>query len=281
MARTAEEEEAEKRAQWMAERVERNKQLKIDSRFGLPFAIRLPLAASLSCVAGMALGLSHGSQTAGLRFRAENAHRLPTTPTGWYLYHKSKNYNMALGGVKEGLKMGAKVGFWTAGFFGIEEMFDRYRGTKDFLNTVVASLSVAGGFSLWSMSFPGPSTETETDPHRPLPRHHRSADGKERIGHRPGIWARTRCNWRHEGKAARLCRPDISRRKTKIRHRQERSGMINDDGPQPICWYILATACHPTRVLQCRIGSLPHCAGRYHQQQRRGFCRLIGDKLDR
>jgi len=150
MARTAEEEEAEKRAQWMAERAERNKQLKIDSRFGLPFAIRLPLAASLSCVAGMALGLSHGSQTAGLRFRAENAHRLPTTPTGWYLYHKSKNYNMALGGVKEGLKMGAKVGFWTAGFFGIEEMFDRYRGTKDFLNTVLASLSVAGGFSLWN-----------------------------------------------------------------------------------------------------------------------------------
>jgi hypothetical protein len=150
MASTAEEEEAEKRAQWKAEQI---RLLKIDSRFSLPFGMRLPLATSLSFVAGMTLGLSHGSQTAGLRFRAENAHRLPTNPTGWYLYHKSKNYQMAWGGIKEGFKMGAKVSFWTAGFFGIEEMFDRYRGTKDFINTVIASLSVAGGFSLWSNSF--------------------------------------------------------------------------------------------------------------------------------
>ena len=149
MVSPAEEEEAERSNQW---RDEQRRQLKIDSRFGLPWGLRFPLAASLSFVAGMALGLSHGSQTAGLRFRAENAHRLPTTSTGWYLYHKSKNYNMALGGVKEGLKMGAKVSFWTAGFFSIEEMFDRYRGTKDFVNTVIASLSVAGGFSLWSLS---------------------------------------------------------------------------------------------------------------------------------
>ncbi|PMD20754.1 hypothetical protein NA56DRAFT_671056 [Hyaloscypha hepaticicola] len=124
--------------------------LKENSRFSLPWGQRLPIVASLSFVAGMALGLSHGSQTRGLRFRAENAHRLPTTPTGWYLYHKSKNYNMALGGVKEGFKMGGKVSFWTAAFFSVEEIFDRYRGTKDFINTVIASLSVAGGFSLWN-----------------------------------------------------------------------------------------------------------------------------------
>jgi hypothetical protein len=98
----------------------------------------------------MGLGVSHGAQEAGLRFRAENAHRLPTSPTGWYLYHKSKNYKMAFGGVKEGIKMGAKVSVWTIGFFYIEDMFDRYRGTKDFINTVIASLSVAGAFSAWS-----------------------------------------------------------------------------------------------------------------------------------
>jgi hypothetical protein len=143
-----EDEVDEKEAQARAELI---KQLKINSRVSLPFGMRLPLATSTSFIAGMGLGLSHGSQTAGLRFRAENAHRLPTTPTGWYLYHKSKNYHMALGGMKEGLKMGARVSFWTAGFFSIEEMFDRYRGTKDFLNTLVASLSIAGTFSLWSM----------------------------------------------------------------------------------------------------------------------------------
>jgi hypothetical protein len=155
----AEDEEVEKkaRAQWREEQI---RQLRIDSRFSLPFGMRLPLATSLSFLVGMGLGVSHGSQVAGFRFRAENAHRLPSTPTGWYLYHKSKNYQMAFGGVKEGMKMGAKVSFWTAGFFSIEEIFDRYRGTKDFLNTVVASLTVAGGFSLWSM----PSTQPDRQP---------------------------------------------------------------------------------------------------------------------
>ena len=148
MADPVSEAEAFEKAQWRAEQI---RLLRLDSRFSLPYGMRLPLATSLSFISGMALGVSHGSRTAGLRFRAENAHRLPHTPTGWYLYHKSKNYNMALGGVKEGMKMGAKISFWVAGFFSIEEMFDRYRGTKDFVNTVIASLSVAGGFSLWSM----------------------------------------------------------------------------------------------------------------------------------
>jgi hypothetical protein len=67
---------------------------------------------------------------------------------------------MALGGVKEGFKMGAKVSFWTAAFFSVEEIFDRYRGTKDFVNTVIASLSVAGGFSLWSRSSPAVLMQT-------------------------------------------------------------------------------------------------------------------------
>jgi hypothetical protein len=67
-----------------------------------------------------------------------------------------------IGGVKEGFKMGGKVSFWTAAFFSVEEIFDRYRGTKDFINTVIASLSVAGGFSLWSMSLPS-TLSADTD----------------------------------------------------------------------------------------------------------------------
>lgn len=98
--------------------------------------------------------MSHGGLVAGYRFRAENAHRLPTSQKGWYLYHKSKNYQVAFGGVKEGLKMGTKIAFWTAGFFFVEDVFDRYRHTKDFVNTVGASLAVAGGFSLWSECIP-------------------------------------------------------------------------------------------------------------------------------
>lgn len=150
MSDTLTDEERENYKIWRAEQM---RLLKLDSRASLPFGMRLPLATSMALVSGLALGLSHGSRIAGLRFRAENAHRLPSSPTGWYLYHKSKNYNMALGGVKEGLKMGIKLSFWTAAAFSVEEMFDRYRGQKDFVNTVLASLTVAGGFSLWSESF--------------------------------------------------------------------------------------------------------------------------------
>jgi hypothetical protein len=142
--------EAEAKAQLIAWRRAQLQKLKQESRMSLPIQLRLPAATTISFLAGMGLGLSYGAQNAGLRFRAENAHRLPTDSTGWYLYHKTKNYHMAFGGVKEGLKMGGKIGFWTAGFLGIEEILDQFRGRKDFLSTVVASLSVAGGFSLWS-----------------------------------------------------------------------------------------------------------------------------------
>jgi len=131
-------------------RKEQNRKLRLDSRLSFPFVFRLPLATTMAFVAGMGLGVSHGSTMAGLRFRAENAHRLPETQTGWYFYHKTKNYQMAYGGVKEGMRMGLKLSFWVAGFFGVEEIFDRWRGTKDFVNTTIASLTVAGVFSAYS-----------------------------------------------------------------------------------------------------------------------------------
>lgn len=137
-------------SQMKAWRKAHHEALVLDSRMSIPYGARLPLCTSISFLCGMALGISHGSQAASLRFRAENAHRLPTSPTGWYLYHKSKNYNTGLGGVKEGLRMGGRIAFWTAGLLAIEDMCDRWRGKKDVVNTVVASLSVAGGFSLWS-----------------------------------------------------------------------------------------------------------------------------------
>ena len=126
-----------------------------ENRLSTPFLIRFPAAAACAFLTGAALGVSHGGKTAGMRFRAENSHRFPTTSTGWYLYHKSKNYHMMLGGIKEGLKMGSKVGFWVGTFFIVEEAVDEWRGTKDFLSTVVAGLTTAAGFSgrLWSACF--------------------------------------------------------------------------------------------------------------------------------
>ncbi len=121
-----------------------------ESRLSIPSIFRIPLASTLSFVVGMGLGTAHGSKMAGLQFRAEHAHKLPATPTGWFLYHKSKNYHVANGGIREGFKMGAKLSVVTTATFAIENMFDTYRGTKDFVNTVIACVTVAGGFSLWS-----------------------------------------------------------------------------------------------------------------------------------
>ncbi|KAI0509072.1 hypothetical protein F5B22DRAFT_370469 [Xylaria bambusicola] len=125
-------------------------QLWKDSRLSIPPLVRIPAAATTAFGIGMTLGLAHGSKMAGLRFRAEHAHRLPTTTTGWYLYHKSKNYHLALGGLKEGFKVGARLSVLSTAMFFAENLFDVYRGSQDFISTVVASLAVAGGFSLWN-----------------------------------------------------------------------------------------------------------------------------------
>ncbi|KAJ4397837.1 hypothetical protein N0V93_002074 [Gnomoniopsis smithogilvyi] len=133
------------------------------SRLGMLPETRLMLASTTSFGVGAALGLSQGSTMAGLRFRAEHAHKLPTTPTGWFMYHKSKNYNMARDGLKEGVKMGFKVCVVTTAMFLIEDLYDEYRQSKDFLNTTLASLTVAGGFSLWNkFSLPMTARTTKT-----------------------------------------------------------------------------------------------------------------------
>lgn len=120
------------------------------ARLSLPTPQRLLLGTSTAFLVGLTLGGTHGFGTAGLRFRAENAHRLPKDPTGWYFYHKSKNYRMMLDGVREGVRMGGRVAVWTLVFLGTEEVWDNVRGRRDVGNTVIASATVAGGFSLWS-----------------------------------------------------------------------------------------------------------------------------------
>ncbi|ROT39657.1 hypothetical protein SODALDRAFT_273478 [Sodiomyces alkalinus F11] len=121
-----------------------------ESRLSMPTPVRIPAAGLVGFGMGYTLGLIQGSRTAQLRFRAEHAHKMPTTTTGWYLYHKSKNYHTMYGGLREGFRMGARVGFWSLMAFGLESTIDRCRGSTDLLSTVLASLTVAGGFSLWN-----------------------------------------------------------------------------------------------------------------------------------
>ncbi|KEY64623.1 hypothetical protein S7711_02827 [Stachybotrys chartarum IBT 7711] len=111
--------------------------------------LRLTLGALSASIVGATLGAMQGGQVAQLRFRAEHAHKMPDSTTGWYLYHKSKNYHAMQGGIREGFRMSAKTGFWSFVALGLESTVDRYRGASDMFSTVVASLTVAGGFSLW------------------------------------------------------------------------------------------------------------------------------------
>ena len=101
-----------------------------ESRLSIPAPLRILTATVLGFLGGFGLGFSYGGKMAGMRFRAENSHRFPTSQTGWYLYHKSKNYHIALGGIKEGLKMGTRVSLWTGSFSVVEEMTDQLWGLK-------------------------------------------------------------------------------------------------------------------------------------------------------
>ena len=119
---------------------------------------RILAATTIGFTAGGLSGLFQGSNMAGLRFRAENAHRLPSTATGWYLYHKSKNYHIMLGGIKKGFKEGMRIGSMVGFFILSEDAVDRLRAwyargemkRKDVGSTVVAALGTSAVFSLWS-----------------------------------------------------------------------------------------------------------------------------------
>ncbi|SCO85915.1 uncharacterized protein FRV6_10042 [Fusarium oxysporum] len=118
-------------------------------RLSIATPMRLMLGTISSAVVGFSLGATQGGQMAQLRFRAEHAHKMPDTTTGWYFYHKSKNYHAMQGGIREGFRMGFKTGFWSFLALSLESTVDRYRGASDMFSTTIATLTVAGAFSLW------------------------------------------------------------------------------------------------------------------------------------
>jgi hypothetical protein len=146
-------------------------------RLGMPFDRRLLLTTFLSGLCGFTLGSTSAGRLASLRFRAENAHRLPISQPGWYLYHKSKNYYKWRAGINEGLRKGGLVAAWSTVFFVVEESLDVFRGTwragrtvsemegvdeldigridrgvgrsRDFLSSACAGMVTGGVWSVW------------------------------------------------------------------------------------------------------------------------------------
>ena len=76
------------------------------------------------CV-GVFLGFVRGARRASWRFLAENAHRTPRTMRGWYLYKKTKNYRVLLGGATEGGRDGMKLCVAGLVWAGVEDGVER------------------------------------------------------------------------------------------------------------------------------------------------------------
>ena len=135
-----------------------------NERLSMTPLIRAPILMAVAFATGLTLGSAKGGQRAADRYRAENAHRFPTTQAGWYLYQRTKSYHTVVGGVKEGVRFGGVLGLWAAGFMVTEEGVDQMRGRllgrreddgeevgrkgqRDFVSTVVAAMAVAGVYS--------------------------------------------------------------------------------------------------------------------------------------
>lgn len=131
-----------------------------NERLSIPLVLRAPTLMLASFTCGFTLGASQGATKGAYRYRAENAHRLPTTQTGWFLYQKSKNYHAMLGGMKEGVRFGSICTGWATLFMMTEEMVDLSRarlfargdddiatGQRDFGSTVIAGMTLAGLYS--------------------------------------------------------------------------------------------------------------------------------------
>lgn len=102
----------------------------------------IPLATTST---GLALGFLRGSRATSLRFLAENAHRPPKTLEEWYFYHKTKNYRVALGGLKQSGRDGLKFAGAGVTWVGLEEAAKRV-GMGE-IKEVLAGAGLAGLFS--------------------------------------------------------------------------------------------------------------------------------------
>ncbi|ORY87086.1 hypothetical protein BCR37DRAFT_376472 [Protomyces lactucae-debilis] len=117
-------------------------------RLGLPPLPRLVVATSLCSLTTFALGALSSGKRCAHQFLAENAHRLPRTHQGWYFYHKTKNYRVAFGAIKGGVRYACRAAGWTGLYVSSEALLDWARGgTMDAGNSALAALATAGLFS--------------------------------------------------------------------------------------------------------------------------------------
>lgn len=118
-----------------------------EQRFHLHPVFRLTGIAFVSGFYGVATGGKKAYQETGLRFLAENSHRLPKTKGNWYFYHKRKSYVCMKEAMNAAAKSGPKYSLIATSYFGLEAFFDYARGRIDFLNTVAATVIAGGSYA--------------------------------------------------------------------------------------------------------------------------------------
>jgi Tim17/Tim22/Tim23/Pmp24 family len=123
-----------------------------NERLSLAPPARIAIGIFGGLLGGMALGFMSGFQTAGLRFRAENAHRMPKSEKDWFFYHRSKSHYSVLAGMKASAKTGAVLALMTGIYLSLEEQFDHIRGgqSKDCVSSIMAGTMSGALYSLAS-----------------------------------------------------------------------------------------------------------------------------------
>ncbi len=116
---------------------------------------RYYLLPGAAIIFGTTIGLLRGSRRESLRFLAENVHRPPTTVRGWYLYNKTKNYRVMMGGLKQAGADSARLAAAAAVFVAVEEGAAHVGGVVGEVKDVLAGVGTAGVFSLLCESSTG------------------------------------------------------------------------------------------------------------------------------
>jgi hypothetical protein len=124
-----------------------------NERLSMRPADRISLGIVSGLLAGMCVGFMRGYQMADLRFRAENAHRMPKSEKGWFFYHRSKTHYSVLAGMKLSAKTGSVFALMSGMFLILEDQLDNIRGgqSKDCISTTIAGTMAGGLYSLASM----------------------------------------------------------------------------------------------------------------------------------
>src|SRR6201996_5734438 len=123
-----------------------------NERLSLAPSNRITLGIFSGLLAGMGAGFIRGFQVADLRFRAENAHRMPKSEKGWFFYHRSKTHYSVLAGMKMSARTGVVFSLMSGMFLTLEDQFDNIRGgqSKDCISTIMAGTISGGLYSLAS-----------------------------------------------------------------------------------------------------------------------------------